>query len=104
MSLSCLSLSRAQSCDGGGFCLWDRPPVRSDHGGNAAERHWVCPKPHKHPPGRALLLVSQIPRSNLGRYWDIMPRVDSRIWFVLPRPAAACVPGLGAAMPRVTVH
>lgn len=31
MSSFCLSLSRAQSCDGGSFCLWDCPPVCSDN-------------------------------------------------------------------------
>lgn len=58
MSFSCFSLSRAQSCDGGRFCLWDCPPVCSDNWGDAVERHWVClntPRyPHK--PGRVASL------------------------------------------------
>lgn len=33
-----------------------------------------------------------------------MPGVDSQIYFVFPKPAAACVPGLGLAMLFVTVH
>lgn len=73
---------------------------------------WKTPGMSKHPPTRescspalfALLLVSQIPRSNLGWYQNVMPRVDSQICFAFPKPAAACVPGLGLAMPFVTVH